>query len=76
ARLLVSRLRAAGIRVDMSDAQRSVKAQFKEADRRRSVTAVVVGDEWNQNNVTIRDLATGEQALIGVKEIAEWLKNR
>ncbi len=76
ARLFVSELRAEGIRVDMTDTQRSVKAQFKEADRRRSVSAAVVGDEWNQNTVTIRDLATGEQSLIGVKEIAEWLKNR
>ncbi|MCZ7533231.1 MAG: histidine--tRNA ligase [Acidimicrobiia bacterium] len=76
ARLLVSELRSGGIRVDMSDVQRSVKAQFKEADRRRSISAVVVGDEWNQDNVTIRDLATGEQSLIGPKEIAQWLKNR
>lgn len=76
ARLLVSQLRAGGARVDMSDAQRSVKAQFKEADRRRSLSAVVVGDEWHQDNVTIRDLATGEQELIGTKEIAEWLKTR
>jgi histidyl-tRNA synthetase len=74
ARRLVSDLRQSGIRVDMSDEERSVKAQFKESDRRGAAHAVVVGDEWSHGDVTIKDLHTGEQRQIQVKEIETWLR--
>ncbi len=70
---LVSDLRRAGLRIDLPDAVRSVKAQFREADRRDAATAVVVGDEWSHGRVTVRDLDTGDQKEITVKEIPGWL---
>lgn len=76
ARILVSDLRSGGARVDMSDTQRSIKAQFKEADHRHSLAVVVVGDEWHRGEVTVRDLATGQQELIETKEIMAWMKAR
>ncbi|MCL1595061.1 MAG: histidine--tRNA ligase [Actinomycetia bacterium] len=74
ARQLVSDLRRSGIRVDMNDEPRSVKAQFKESDRRGAAHAVVVGDEWSHGDVTVKDLRTGEQRQIQVKEIETWLR--
>lgn len=76
ARILTSELRAGGLRIDMTDAQRSVKAQFKEADRSNARAAVVIGAEWTGNEVTIKDLDSGVQDVIAIKEIEGWLRVR
>lgn len=76
ARALTSRLRSAGFRADMTDTQRSVKAQFKESDRRSAGSALVIGTEWADGNVTAKDLATGEQEVVASKEIEGWLRAR
>jgi histidyl-tRNA synthetase len=74
ARVLTSELRAAGFRTDMTDAQRSVTAQFKDADRRNARVAIVVGSEWADGEVTIKDLTSGAQKVIAAKEIEGWLR--
>jgi len=74
ARKLVSELRVQGLRVDMTDSARSVKAQFKEANRSAAATAVIVGDEWSSGLVAIKNLETGEQQEIPHKEIGQWLQ--
>ena len=76
ARRLTSTLRQAGLRADMTDRPRPVKAQFKEADRSGARTAVIVGAEWNDGRVSVKHLATGEQDEIDVEEIAGWLRAR
>jgi histidyl-tRNA synthetase len=76
ARNLTSRLRSADLRADMTDTQRSVKAQFKEADRRRAASAIVIGAEWAEDDVTVKDLDTGDQEVITSKEIEGWLRAR
>ena len=76
ARVLTSRLREAGFRADMTDTQRSVKAQFKESDRRLAGAALVIGTEWTDGDVAVKDLATGEQEVIASKEIEGWLRAR
>jgi histidyl-tRNA synthetase len=74
ARTLVSDLRGEGLRVDMTDTTRSVKAQFKEADRSAAAAAIVVGEEWSSGLVAVKDLKTGEQREIPIKEIGRWLQ--
>lgn len=74
-RRLTSDLRRSGLRADMSDEQRSVKAQFKAADKGGARAAVVVGEEWGAGNVTVKNLISGEQEEIAVKEIAQWLQS-
>ncbi len=76
ARLLTSQLRARGLRIDMTDTQRSVKAQFKEADRSNARVAVVVGAEWARREVTIKDLDNAEQDTVVIEEIEEWIRAR
>ena len=74
ARTLVSELRGEGLRVDITDTTRSVKAQFKEAGRSAAAAAIVVGEEWSNGLVAVKDLKTGEQREIPIKEIGRWLK--
>jgi histidyl-tRNA synthetase len=71
---LVRRLREAGLRVDATAGEKSVKAQFKAADRAGAADALVVGDEWDEGRVTARDLATGEQRPVTIEEIETWLR--
>ncbi len=68
------RLRDDGHRSDMTDGDRSVKAQFKAADRAGAANALVVGEEWDEGRVTARDLATGEQRQVALEEIETWLR--
>ena len=74
ARGLVSRLRLEGARVDIADRGRSVKAQFKAADRSAAPVTLVVGDEWDQGEITVRRMADGTQETIGIEEITQWLE--
>ncbi len=76
ARSLLSDLRSNGVRADGLVDQRSLKAQFKAADRRAARAAVVVAEEWADGNVVIKDLADGKQELIKTEEIKAWLKSR
>ena len=74
ARALVRTLRSKGLRADAVAGDRSVKAQFKAADRANAAHALVVGEEWDGGRVMARDLATGDQQPIAVEEIETWLK--
>ncbi|MFQ5967203.1 MAG: histidine--tRNA ligase [Acidimicrobiia bacterium] len=70
---LLSVLRNARLRADMDLGSRSVKAQFRAADRRRARTAVVIGEELGAGSLTVRDLTSGEQFTVARDEIVEWL---
>lgn len=72
---LVRDLRGGHLRVDMEPGPRSVKAQFKAADRRQAHSAVVVGDEWDAGEVTIRNLFTGEEARVAFELIAQHIRS-
>jgi histidyl-tRNA synthetase len=59
---LMHDLRAAGIACDMDVSGRSVKAQFKVADREKAAYCVVVGEsELSAGTVVLKDLQTHEQ---------------
>lgn len=71
---LASRLRRDGWRVDSADTGRSVKAQFKAADRSGAPMVLVVGDEWEVGEVTARRMGDGTQERIAIEEINTWLR--
>jgi histidyl-tRNA synthetase len=63
----VSRLRNDGVRAEMEQAGRSVKGQFKHADRIGARRVVIVGDE-----IEVKDMDSGEQREVaGVDEALE-----
>ena len=53
---LLRRLRARGLRAEMEQAGRSLKGQFKHADRVGARSVLVVGD-----GIEVKDMASGEQ---------------
>ena len=73
---LMRELRAAGIRVDMDPSGRSVKAQFKMADRERAAWSIVVGDtELNANAVMLKNLHSGEQSSVPRDQLVALLQS-
>jgi histidyl-tRNA synthetase len=63
-------LRRRGLRVQLEQAGRSVKGQFKHADRLGARAVLIVGDE-----LEVRDMKSGEQrAVAGADEVVEALR--
>ena len=73
---LMLELRRAGIECDMDPSGRSVKAQFKLADREKAAFCLIVGEtELGNNTVVLKNLNTSEQTSIPRNEILAKLKN-
>ncbi|MDH5372867.1 MAG: histidine--tRNA ligase [Acidimicrobiia bacterium] len=70
----LSELRLAGVRADMAPEQRSVKAQFRAADRRQAAGVAIVGVEWEDDRVVVRNLSKSTQDVIKREEVAAWAK--
>jgi histidyl-tRNA synthetase len=72
---LVTELRTAGIPCDMDATGRSVKSQFKLADREKAAWCIIVGDqELSSNTVMLKNLKTGEQSAVPRNEIVQRLQ--
>ncbi len=73
----VSRLRQRGFKIDWdASASRSVKAQFKAANRCGAAAVAIVGSEWSRGLVSLKVLETGEERQVSVEEVEEWMKQR
>ena len=68
------RLRSAGVRCDLVAGRRSVKAQFRAANRRDAAAAVVIGSEWDEGLVTVKDMSSGDGRTMPAGEVVAWVK--
>jgi len=73
-------LRLQGLTVESDLLRRSLKAQLREAGRKQARWVIIVGDdEISNNQLLLKNMATGEQQTIGlptaVAEITAALKN-
>lgn len=74
---LLRELRAAGFSADMDYSPRSMKSQFKVADRERAAFCLVVGDnELASGSVVLKELATGQQTTVARAELIAELRKR
>ena len=70
-------LREAGIRCEADYQGRSLKSQFKQADKHRARLCVVLGpDEVTSGTATIRDMSTHEQEQVPMAQLAESVAAR
>ena len=70
-------LRGAGIRTEADYQGRSLKAQFKQADKHNASLCVVIGpDEVAAHTATIRDMGTHEQVSVPMDELAARVAER
>ena len=67
-------LRGAGVRTEADYQGRSLKSQFKQADKLGSRLIVIIGeDELAAGAVKVRDLGTHEEELVPRAEVAAWV---
>lgn len=77
AALVVHELREAGLRADRSYGDRSVKAQWKAADRSGAAYGVMLGrTEMERGEVAVKDLGTGLQVAVPREQLSGWLRLR
>jgi histidyl-tRNA synthetase len=71
---LTQALRETGIAAEMDHQARSLKSQFKQADRLDARFVVVVGpDELADGDVTLRDMVSKEQSVVSLAALAEHI---
>ncbi|MCL2136680.1 MAG: histidine--tRNA ligase [Coriobacteriia bacterium] len=70
-----SRLRLAGISCDLDHQRRSLKSQFKAADKNGARWVLVIGpDELASDSVTLRAMETGVEAKLSNSELIDCIK--
>ncbi|MDR1599668.1 MAG: histidine--tRNA ligase [Oscillospiraceae bacterium] len=74
---LTEELRGAGIKADMDHVGRSLKAQFRYADKAGATLVVVVGgDEAGRGGVRLRDFAARDEAEVSRGEVVGEIRRR
>jgi histidyl-tRNA synthetase len=71
---LVHDLRDAGLACDYPLATMKVGKQFEAASATGAAFAVVMGDEWAQGRVTVKDMSTRQESRVAVAELAKQLR--
>lgn len=72
---VASRLRAAGQSVDLVLEKKKTKWVFKHAARNEARYCVIVaGDEYENGEVSVKDLSVGEQTAVRIEALGEWAK--
>jgi histidyl-tRNA synthetase len=75
--LLTHQLRAAGVACDRAFDGRSMKAQFRAADRSGARLALVVGErEAAEQTVSVRDLRSGDQQTVDRADVVAHVRKR
>ena len=77
---LVQTLRDGGLKADMDHCGRSLKAQFKYANKTGAPLTATIGDsEAEARSFRLKKMATGEETTVpeaeAVKTIREWLES-
>lgn len=71
----VKSLRDKGFSVESNLMERSLKSQFKYADKIGAQFVITIGDdEINENKISIKNMSTGEQTKIWSNDVAEYLR--
>lgn len=72
---LMLELRRAGVVCDMDPSARSMKSQFKVADRENASFCLITGEtELQSGSIVVKNLATGEQTTVPRAQVTEHLR--
>lgn len=71
---LLGQLRRAGISADMDHAARSMKAQFKYADKLGAKYTLSIGDnELEKGKANLKNMEDGCQVEVSLDEVSSWM---
>jgi len=71
---IVARLRSMGYSAAFSYKTGNLSKQLKEASDRNAGKCIIIGEEFKNNQLVIKDMATGEQELVGIDEFLSHLR--
>jgi histidyl-tRNA synthetase len=75
--MLAQDLRMSGISCDYDTTGRSLKSQFKEADRNKADLLVILNSEdLNRGLITVKDNLTKEETKVDENEIIDYIVSR
>jgi len=75
--VLGARLRAAGVRVDLSYGDRGIKGAMRAADRSGASIALVAGDrDIEAGTIGVKNLATGDQVDVRIDTVLAEVLSR
>ena len=69
------KLRRAGVAAGFSYKAASLSKQLKEASIRKVKSCIIIGEEFKNKELVVKDMATGRQQLIGVDEFFAQLES-
>ncbi|MFA8439692.1 histidine--tRNA ligase [Pueribacillus sp. YX66] len=77
ATVLLYELRKAGFKADQDYLNRKIKGQFKSADRKKAKFTAILGEsELENNTIAIKEMLSGEQTEIPMKEIIAFFQSK
>lgn len=75
--LLANDLRTSGLSAEMNYETASIKSQMRLADKMHARLVIIIGeDEIKEEAVTLKDMSTGSQEKIAVKNLIEVIKKK
>jgi len=72
---LTAKLRRLGFKADFSYKPTGLSKQLGEASNRNAKKCIIIGEEFNDNQLVVKDMATGEQVPIQVDKFFAQLKS-
>jgi len=72
---IVARLRSMGYSATFSYKSGNLSKQLKEASEQNVRKCIIIGDEFKNNQLVVKDMATGEQVLVDYEEFWSRLKD-
>jgi len=67
-------LRTKGYSADFSYKFTNLSKQLKLASERNAKKCIIIGEEFNNNQLVVKDMASGEQELVNADEFLSQLK--
>ncbi|MHC4498445.1 MAG: ATP phosphoribosyltransferase regulatory subunit, partial [Planctomycetota bacterium] len=71
---LAARLRTMGFCADFSYKSGNLSKQLREASAQNAHKCIIIGEEFKHNNLTVKDMATGDQRLVNKDEFLSGLR--
>lgn len=73
---ILERIRALGLSADADFSLKSIKTQFKTANKKNAKYAVIIGlDEVQRGKCKVRNMDTGEESEVSIDNIENYIKN-
>jgi histidyl-tRNA synthetase len=72
---LTMKLRSAGFVTNFSYKAVKLSRQLKEASAQNAQKCIIIGDEFKENKLAVKDMATGKQELVNINEFLSQLES-